>query len=233
MEVHWRVHWSERSLSEELLRSSTEAADGLRRAEPAQELALLLLIYARDVLYGPRLVADIAAWWDQLGDRLAPGALDGIVARNPALRRSLVAALECLERFAGVRARHVLTDAAPDRSTRRAVGLADPLRADESADVEATIMLIDVLLSMGREKLGFLQRYYLQPLPYVRSTHGLGQASTAVVVGRSALHFVGHLVKKSPRMIRAASRSPLLRRTAAPERVDHAPERSQTPLRQG
>jgi hypothetical protein len=69
-------------------------------------------------------------------------------------------------------------------------------------------MLIDALLSMGREKLGFLQRYYLQPLPCVRSTYGLREASTAVVIGRSALHFIGHLIKKSPRMIRAASRSP-------------------------
>jgi hypothetical protein len=208
VELHWRVHWSERSFSEELLRSSTEARDGLRRAKPAQELALLLLIYARDGLYGPRLLADIAAWWDQLGDQVAPGVLDGIVARNPALRRSLVAALECLQRFVGVPTRHLLWDAAPDRSTRRAIGLADPLFADEGADVVATVMLIDALLSMGREKLGFLQRYYLQPLPYVRSTYGLPEAATAIVAGRSALHAVSDLVKKSPRMIRAASRSP-------------------------
>jgi hypothetical protein len=138
----------------------------------------------------------------------ADRALDSIVGRNPALRRSPVAALECLRRFVGVRARHVLTDAAPDRSTRRVVGLADPLRADEDFDVEATIMLIDALLSTGREKFGFLQRYYLQPMPYVRSSYGLREASTAVVVGRSALPFIGHLIKKSPRMIRAASRSP-------------------------
>jgi hypothetical protein len=208
VELHWRVHWSERSFSEDLLRSSTEAPDGLRRAGPAQELALLLLIYARDGLYGPRLVADIAAWWDELGHQLPPGALDDVVASNPALRRSLVAALECLQRFVGVRARHLLTDAAPDRSTRRAIALADPMVADDGADVVANIMLIDALLSMGREKLGFLQRYYLQPLPYVRSTYGLREAATAIVVGRNVLHFIGTLVKKSPRMIRAASRPP-------------------------
>jgi hypothetical protein len=59
---------------------------------------------------------------------------------------------------------------------------------------------------MGREKLGFLQRYVLQPLPFVRATYGLGQAPAALVVGRNALHAVGTLVKKSPRMIRAANR---------------------------
>ena len=208
VELHWRVHWSERGFSDELLRTAAEAPDGLRRADPVHEFALLLLIYARDGLYGPRLVSDIAAWWDRLGDRLAPGALDGIVARNPALRRSLVAALECLRRFVGVPARPVLTDAAADRSTRRAVALADPLIADEGADVFATVMAIDALLSMGREKVGFLQRYFLQPLPYVRSTRGLGQASTAVVAGRGALHAIGTLVKRLPRMIRAANRLP-------------------------
>ena len=126
VELHWRVHWSERGFSDELLRTAADERDGLRRADPVHEFALLLLIFARDGLYGPRLVTDIAAWWDGLGDRVTPGALDGIVARNPALRRSLVAALECLHRFVGVRASRCLTDAAADRSTLRAVALADP-----------------------------------------------------------------------------------------------------------
>jgi hypothetical protein len=208
VELHWRVHWSERGFSDELLRTATAAPDGLRRANPVHEFALLLLIWARDGLYGPRLVTDIAAWWDQLGDRLAPGALDGIIARNPALRRSIVAALECVQRFVGVPAGGTLSDAAADRSTCRAVTLADPFIADENADVFATVMLIDALLSMGWEKLGFLRRYYLQPLPYVRSTYDLREAPTAVVAGRNALHAVGTVVKKSPRMIRAATRSP-------------------------
>lgn len=147
------------------------------------------------------------AWWDQLGDRLPHGALDGIVARDPALRRSIVAALECLRRFVGVPAISTLSDVAADRSTRRAVALADPFVADENADAFATVMLIDGLLSMGREKVGFLQRYYWQPLPYVRLSRDLREAPTAVVVGRNALHAVGSLVKKSPRMVWAAGRS--------------------------
>jgi hypothetical protein len=208
VELHWRVHPSERSFSEELLRAATEAPDGLRRADPAHEFALLLVIYARDGLYGPRLVADIAEWWDRFGDQVAPGALDGVVARNPALRRSIVAALECLRRFVGVHASRVLTYAAADRSTRRAVALADPFIADEDADVFATVMLIDALLSMGRQKMGFLRRYYVQPLPFVRSTYGLRDAPTALVACRNALHAAGTVVKASPRMIRAARRSP-------------------------
>jgi hypothetical protein len=208
VELHWRVHASERSLSDELLRAATEAPDGLRRADPAHELALLLVIYARDGLYGPRLVTDIAASWDRFGARVPSGALDAIVARNPALRRSIVAALECLRRFVGVRAGRVLANAAADRSALRAVALADPFIADDGADVFATVMLIDALLSMGRQKVGFLRRYYVQPLPFVRSTYGLRDAPTAVVAGRGALHALGTVVKRSPRMIQAARRSP-------------------------
>jgi hypothetical protein len=208
VELHWRVRWAEQGFSDELLNTATEAPDGLRRAEPAHELALLLLIYARDGLYGPRLLADIAAWWDELGDQLAPAALDGIVARYPSLRRSLVAGIACLERFVAVPAGAVLTDAALDRSARWAVALADPLVADEQADVVATIMLIDVLLSTGWDKLGFLRRYYWQPLPFVRAAYGLDEAPTVVVACRGAVHAVSEVVKKSPRMLRTASRPP-------------------------
>jgi hypothetical protein len=208
VELHWRVHPAERGFSEELLRAATEAPDGLTRTGPVHEFALLLLIYARDGLYGPRLVTDIAAWWDRFGDSVPRGALDGIVARNPALRRSIAAALACLRRFAGVRATRVLTDAVADRSTRRAVALADPFIADEGADVFATVMLIDALLSMGWEKLGFVRRYYLQPLPHVRTTYGLREAPAVVVACRSAVHAAGTIVKRSPRMIRAARRVP-------------------------
>ena len=55
VELHWRVHWSERSFSEEVLHAAKEAPDGLRRPDPVHELTLLLLVYARDGLYGPRL----------------------------------------------------------------------------------------------------------------------------------------------------------------------------------
>jgi hypothetical protein len=89
-----------------------------------------LVIFARDSLYGPRLVTDIAAWWDRFGDRVAPGALDGIVARHPSLTRAVVAGLLCAERFVGVPAGRLLADPAGDRSTRRAVATADPFLVD-------------------------------------------------------------------------------------------------------
>jgi Uncharacterised nucleotidyltransferase len=216
VDLHWRIHWAEHGFSDELLGASSTAPDGLRRAEPAHELALLLVIFARDSLYGPRLVTDIAAWWDQFGEELPPGALDGIVARHPSLKRAVVAGLMCAERFVGVPAGRLLSNPVGDRSTRRAVAVADPFLADERENRFGPLMLIDALLSTGREKLGFLRRYYVQPVPYVRATYGLRRAPTVVVAGRSGLHFVGTVVKKTPRMIVAASRPP--RRPTLPDR---------------
>ena len=118
-----------------------------------------------------------------------------------------MAALVSLERFLTVPARGVLTDATPDRSTRWALALADPLHADEDADLAATFMIIDALLSMGRDKLGFVRRYFLQPLPHARSVYDLRDAPTAVVALWSAAHGVARLVKKTPRIIRTALRA--------------------------
>lgn len=207
VELHWRVHWADRGFSEELLRAAPMAGDGFRRAEPAHELALLVLILARDGLHGPRLAADVAAWWDRMGEGLAPGALDGIAARHPSLRRSLVAGLAYAERSLGVPARGLISGGAPDRSARLALALADPLLLDERADAFAKIMLVDALLSTGRDKAGFLRRYVLQPLPYVRATRGMEDAPAAAVAGRAALHAAGTVVKRVPRMIRALARS--------------------------
>ncbi len=202
VELHWRVHWAERGFSEELMRASRPAPDGFLRAEPAHELALLLLIFGRDGLHGPRLAVDIATWWDVHRSELEPSALDGIASRHPSLRRSLVAAAMSLEPLLGAWTSRLLSDAVADRSTRRAVGLADPMLLDETADVEAKLMLIDVLLSRGRDKLGFVRRYVLQPMPFVRATYGLRDAPLVVVGGRNALHAAATVVKKFPRMLK-------------------------------
>ena len=214
IDLHWRIHWSERGFSDELMSASAKGPVGLLRADPAHELAVLLLIFARDALHGPKLAADVTAWWDRLGQQVPAGALDGIVAGHPSLRRSLMAAVTSLEPLLGAPSRDVITIPAADRSTRRAVALADPLLVDEGADVEATIMLIDALLSSGRDKLGFVRRYAVQPLPFVRAAYGLRGAPVAVVAARNAWHALGTLVRKAPRMIRADVRARWTRRAA-------------------
>jgi hypothetical protein len=206
IELHWRAHWCERGLADAVLDAAAPGPGDLLVAEPAHELALLLLVLARDGLHGPHLTADVVTWWDRFGDRLGPGALDDVAAAQPQLRRPLAAAVHCLERLLGAPPSCLLTDAVPDRSTHRAMSLADPLLLDESADVGAKLMLIDVLLCQGHDKYGFARRYVWQPLPFARDAYGLPDAPSAIVAARVALHAGGFLVSKLPRMIRAEVR---------------------------
>jgi Uncharacterised nucleotidyltransferase len=60
----------------------------------------------------------------------------------------------------------------------------------------------------GPAEGGLLAPVLRAALPFVRSTYGLRDAPTAVVAGRGALHALGTVVKRSPRMIKAARRSP-------------------------
>jgi hypothetical protein len=206
VELHWRVYASERSLSDELLHVATEAPDGLRRADPAHELALLLVIYGCDGLYGPRLVTDIAAWWDRCGDQVASGALDTIVAQpGPAQidRRGarVPAALRRRPRRPRADRRPGRPKRAARRRPRRSVHSRRRRRRVRDRDADRRT-LVDGPAEGG------LPTPVLQPLPFVRSAYGLRDAPTAVVAGRGALHALGTVVKRSPRMIHAARRSP-------------------------
>ena len=62
VELHWRIHPYEQSFSRDLLRRSAVDGSGVRIACPADELAALLLFYARDGFAGLRLASDLAAW---------------------------------------------------------------------------------------------------------------------------------------------------------------------------
>ncbi len=58
VELHWRVHWYERTFARERLLPPTGAPPGDWRPAPTDELAALLLFYARDGFVGLRLAAD-------------------------------------------------------------------------------------------------------------------------------------------------------------------------------
>ena len=89
IELHWRVHWYERIFSRERLLSPTVDASGAWRPAPADELAALLLFYARDGFIDLRLATDISAWWDIFGKGLPLGALDQVIRAYPPLARPL------------------------------------------------------------------------------------------------------------------------------------------------
>ena len=111
IELHWRIHWYEAAFASAMLKRAEPDGDGLLRAAPADELAALLLFYARDGLVGLRLPADIAQWWDTRGAHLEPGAVEQVGAEFPALRRALVVAAWQAHRLVGAPPRGVVADA--------------------------------------------------------------------------------------------------------------------------
>ncbi|MGZ4330333.1 MAG: hypothetical protein ACXVXL_20250 [Solirubrobacteraceae bacterium] len=89
VELHWRVHWYEdRFAADALEPAERPVARAPLRMLPADGLATLTLIYARDGLSGLRTPADIAAWWDTrcAGEDL-DALIDSIVATIPRSKR--------------------------------------------------------------------------------------------------------------------------------------------------
>ena len=131
VELHWRIHPYEQSFSRDLLRRSAVDGSGVRIACPADELAALLLFYARDGFAGLRLASDLAAWWDSLGATLRPDALQPIADGYPELRYALATAAEVADRLVGLPRPISTGSAAGDPSPqpcRRATGQLEPAR---------------------------------------------------------------------------------------------------------
>lgn len=100
LELHRRVHWLEESFSLGVLDRSL-LYEGRRRARPVDEVAMLLLFYARDGFAGLRLAADLGAAADAFELELPPGALQPLLAENPALGAAWGAALRTAARTVG------------------------------------------------------------------------------------------------------------------------------------
>jgi len=160
LELHWRIHWYEtRFAAERLLPPSTAAAGW--RPQPADELAALLLYYARDGFVGLRQATDLGAWWDRRGSQVEAGALAELVARYPRLRPALATAARMATRAVGL---PPATGLEPPARGRLAIDLARhaPLvRSQEQ--LFAQIGLIDGLLSPRRGRRAFLRRQIAPP----------------------------------------------------------------------
>jgi hypothetical protein len=163
VELHWRVHWYESGFSAAALARSEPEADGIRRARPADELAMLLLFFARDGFYGLRNAADIAAWSDRHGlADSAGGVLDEHAARYPEIGPALRSAALTAERHAGVPAAALLSDAeALGHRGRLAVALGDWAAAGDRDQLAANIDLVDGLLSPRGALWDFVRRQLL------------------------------------------------------------------------
>ena len=153
VELHWRVHWYEDRF----------AADALERAErpdvraplrmlPADGLATLTLIYARDGLSGLRTPADIAAWWDTrcAGEDL-DALIDSIGGDYPALEAPLRVGTAVLGPLVGLPTR---SQAQPFR-WKVAAEIATPFYDGGHAQVGANASLVDLLLAPAQRQQSF------------------------------------------------------------------------------
>lgn len=163
VELHWRLHWHERSFGDRLVAHSREDRLVARRPVPAHELAALLLFYARDGFVGLRQAADIAAWWDAQPETAGGDALRGVATAHPALWPALrAAALVCAELLGT--ARPDLADLpAPRRRERLAMRLANPWGEGGRGQIAANVALVDACLSPRGSLPEFARRALTAP----------------------------------------------------------------------
>ncbi len=164
VELHWRVHWYERSFARERLLAPLESATREWRPAPADELAALLLFYARDGFAGLKLATDLSAWWDAFGDELQPGAVGGLMRSYPELARVLTVAATVAGKVVGLPADRILGGPRRLRARERlAARLANPSPHGTNAQLFADMGLVDGLLAPAGDFAAFLKRQVILP----------------------------------------------------------------------
>jgi Uncharacterised nucleotidyltransferase len=186
VELHWRIHWYESRFAGAALARS-RFVDGERRLDPTDQLAALLLFYARDGFTGLRLAADIGAWWDRHGNGATIRGLERVIDEHPALSEPLRTALAAAGPVAGLPASSTTI-----RPRSRRAALAWRLRNwDQRGDVDqirANVTLVDGLLA-PREDLGaFARRHVLAPSPFLTEVYGVSPDARVPMAGWRAWH---------------------------------------------
>ena len=163
IELHWRVHWYERDFASDRLLPPDGSDTGEWRPAPVDELASLLLFYARDGFIDLRLATDLGAWWDLHGGDLAAGALEVVLSSYPALTRVLSSAALAAEKVVGLPAEHLLGRPVEDLRGRVAVRLANPNPRSSLSQLYADIGFVDGLLAPPGGFRDFINRQVLPP----------------------------------------------------------------------
>jgi hypothetical protein len=162
VELHWRIHWYEPHFARERMLPPSVHEQLAWRPAPGDELAALLLFYARDGFVDLRLAADLSAWWDTYGDTVAPGALTELIVAYPALARVLAASAAVAEKHVGVPARQLLLEMPRSGLRQRgATRLANPNPDASRAQLYADTGVIDALLMPRGELRAFIGRQVL------------------------------------------------------------------------
>jgi hypothetical protein len=173
VELHWRIHWYESAFAGDALARSHVVA-GVRRLEPIDQLAALLLFYARDGFTGLRLAADIGAWWDRYGDADVAEELGRLMTRHPSLAEPWRTAITAVAPVAGLPASVADARARPQgRRARLALRLRNwDLRSDTD-QIRANVTLVDGLLA-PRDGLGaFVHRHVLVAPDFLSNVYGV------------------------------------------------------------
>jgi hypothetical protein len=169
LELHWRIHWYDVASGAEMLRRSL-MTDGQRVLTPRDELASLLLFYARDGFVGIRDLAAIAAWWDHHGSDLPPSGLAEFVDSFPELAPALATSARVAAEMAGLPLAPLQLDRhRSTRRERRAAQLADPQPGPDTSRLLADIALVDLLLAPKLDLRAFARRQMLLDATYDRA----------------------------------------------------------------
>lgn len=173
VELHWRIHWYEELFGPAVIDRSVVLGDGLRAPGPADDLAILLIIYARDGFVGLRLPADIGAWWSARGETVQRDGFERLIAGYPELRSTLLTALDVSAEVVDLPAERLISKRwRPSGRARLAPRLVNwSLRGSEDA-VANRIALVDLLLSPPSASGTYLRHYYLQPLEKYARDYG-------------------------------------------------------------
>jgi putative nucleotidyltransferase-like protein len=175
VELHWRVHWYETRFSRDMLDRRIKTPEGTR-APPEDELASLLLFYARDGFVGLRLAADIAAWWDACGHGLKPPLLEAAIEDYPELRSALVVAATLLEGLVGVPSCSLLPSGDSLRwREHAATRLANWEGTGGRDQVAANITFVDWLVAPPKGGLEFARRALIPPRARIERMYRLAE----------------------------------------------------------
>ena len=172
VELHWRVHWYETRFSHDMLCRSSETMDG-RRARPEDDLASLLLVYARDAFLGLRLAADIATWWDRRGPETETPLLDETVAEYPEIQAAVRATSGLLEGLVGIPRGVLVSNQPPSWRMRTAIQLANWEVSGDPDQVTANATFVDWLLATPVGWRDFVSRALLPPRARLVRMYGL------------------------------------------------------------
>jgi hypothetical protein len=187
VDLHWRVHWYEDRFSDDLLANAGKR-DALLEPEPRDDLAALMLFYARDGFLGLRAAVDIAAWHELHGSDPAP-VLERHWREYPRLRRPLAAAARAVVLVDRIPAAELVPASGGAGPTPRlAANLANPEQAGDPDQLRANIAVVDALLSPPGELPRFLRREVFITRPEIESIYGLERSGGLRIAAMRLIH---------------------------------------------